>query len=263
VYGHHNGREYPGAVPRARGGSRPQGQIERRGNSLRVRVYAGMDPLTGRRLYLRESTTDEAEAKRILTRLRAQVDEQRNARTSALFRVALEEWLKVHELEESTRVGYELYIRRYIKPALGGEPVSKIAPVPLVQHHARALACSDSQGADRAHQGATGQVEWVPDQFAKRQLAPRSAAHGHVAVDVQARMVQGHFVRECFVRVDGVEEPHGAELEVDDWQCPVKTSDTETQPVLEQSRGGEVAHRVAVPPVAFFGGPQGPNLAAR
>ncbi|SFA81490.1 hypothetical protein SAMN05216266_101603 [Amycolatopsis marina] len=54
--------------------------IERRGNSLRVKVYAGTDPLTGRRLYLRESTTDEAEAKRIMNRFRSEVDENRNAR---------------------------------------------------------------------------------------------------------------------------------------------------------------------------------------
>jgi integrase len=27
-----------------------------------VKVYAGIDPLTGKELYLRESTTDEAEA---------------------------------------------------------------------------------------------------------------------------------------------------------------------------------------------------------
>jgi hypothetical protein len=70
-----------------------------------VNVYAGLDPLTGKRLYLSDSTTDEAEAKRILTRFRAQVDEQRNAKTRALFRVAIEEWLKVHELEETSARG--------------------------------------------------------------------------------------------------------------------------------------------------------------
>jgi hypothetical protein len=65
------------------GRSRTRGEIERRGNSFRVRMYAGVDPLTGKRLYLTDSTTDEAEARRILTRFRAEVDEQRNARCSA------------------------------------------------------------------------------------------------------------------------------------------------------------------------------------
>lgn len=60
--------------------------------SLQVIVYAGIDPLTGRRLYLRESTTDENEAPRTLTRLTARVDEQRHAKTNASFRVAMETW---------------------------------------------------------------------------------------------------------------------------------------------------------------------------
>jgi integrase len=36
-------------------------------------MYAGIDPLTGKRFYLSESTTDEAEAKRLLNKFRAQV----------------------------------------------------------------------------------------------------------------------------------------------------------------------------------------------
>lgn len=40
-----------------------------------VEVFASRDPLTGRKLYLRESTMVEAETRTILTRLLAQVDE--------------------------------------------------------------------------------------------------------------------------------------------------------------------------------------------
>jgi hypothetical protein len=47
-----------------------------------------------------------------------------------VFSVAIEEWLKVHELEETTREGYEMYARKYINPALGDEPISKISAVP-------------------------------------------------------------------------------------------------------------------------------------
>jgi integrase len=59
-----------------------------------------MDPLTGRKLYLRESTTDEAEAQRI-RRLAAQVDERRHAKTNAWFRTAMEAWLPTHDVEET------------------------------------------------------------------------------------------------------------------------------------------------------------------
>jgi integrase len=62
---------------------RERGHIRRRGNSYQVLMYAGVDPLTGRELRLTESTTDEAKAKEILKRFRAQVDEQRHARTKS------------------------------------------------------------------------------------------------------------------------------------------------------------------------------------
>ncbi|HWD01101.1 MAG TPA: hypothetical protein VG674_01365 [Amycolatopsis sp.] len=47
----------------------------------------------------------------------AQVDEQRNARTNAAFKVAVDEWLKVHELEETPRETYGIYARTYLFPA--------------------------------------------------------------------------------------------------------------------------------------------------
>lgn len=82
-------------------------QIRQRGNSLQVSVFAGHDPVTGKRLYLSDSTTDLAEAKRIRAKFRAQVAEQRNARTKATLRYTIEEWLKDHEIAETTRPGYE------------------------------------------------------------------------------------------------------------------------------------------------------------
>jgi hypothetical protein len=53
-----------------------------------VLVYAGVDPLTGKDHYLTESTRDEAEAQKILTRLLNAVDEQRNPRTKATLGAA-------------------------------------------------------------------------------------------------------------------------------------------------------------------------------
>lgn len=120
---------------------RPRGSIRRRGNSLQVNVYAGVDPLTGRRLYLSESTTDEREAERIMTRLLAQVDEQRNATTKATFRATLAEWLKMLEVEDTTREAYEIYIRRYINAALGDEPVAKISARMLEGFYAELRRC--------------------------------------------------------------------------------------------------------------------------
>jgi integrase len=55
--------------------------------------------------------------------------------------VAIEEWLKVHELEETTREGYEAYTRNYINPALGDAPVSKISARALEQFYAELRRC--------------------------------------------------------------------------------------------------------------------------
>jgi hypothetical protein len=104
-------------------------------------MYAGVDPLTGRELRLTESTTDEAEAKRILKRFRAQVDEQSHARTKATFRAAMEAWLRVHDIEETTREGYEAYARLYINPAFGDESIGKVSARLLEEFYAELRRC--------------------------------------------------------------------------------------------------------------------------
>ncbi|MFD8492040.1 tyrosine-type recombinase/integrase [Amycolatopsis sp. NPDC059657] len=121
--------------------SRGRGEIERRGGSLRVRVYAGLDPLTGKRLYLTESTDDENEAERILTRLVAQVDEERHARTKGTLRIALADWLRLLEIEDSTRETYEMYARRFLYPALGAVPLAKISARVLEEFYADLRRC--------------------------------------------------------------------------------------------------------------------------
>jgi len=83
----------------------------------------------GRKLYLRESTTDEAEAeaRHILRRLTAQVDAQRHAKTNATFRVAMDaRGCGPHEVEETTRTSYEQYARAHLFPAFGDQPGGKV-----------------------------------------------------------------------------------------------------------------------------------------
>jgi hypothetical protein len=99
----HSDCEYAAAVPSVAGERRKRGSIRRRGKSFQVLVYAGLDPLTGRRMYLSGSSTSEAEAKRILNRLRAQVEAQLNPRTTATFAMAFDAWIRTHEVEENTR----------------------------------------------------------------------------------------------------------------------------------------------------------------
>src|SRR5437879_6436014 len=107
INGNHDGCEYSFCVPRpAPSKSRERGFIEERGGSFRVKVFAGNDPLTGKRLYLTGSSATRREAEKIRTRLLADVDAKRNARTRGTLNVALDKWLSIHEVEATTLEGY-------------------------------------------------------------------------------------------------------------------------------------------------------------
>lgn len=110
---------------------RQRGRIEKHGKKLRVIVFAGNDPVTGKRVYLRDTIngTDAAaykRAQRALNKLLTQVDSQRSAPSSVPLSHALDEWMRTSEIEDSTRETYQGYIDRTIRPVLGDEPVNKI-----------------------------------------------------------------------------------------------------------------------------------------
>jgi hypothetical protein len=56
--------------------------------------------------------------------------------------MAIEEWLKIYEVEQSTREGYEMYLRLHIGPALGDEPAGKKSARVLEQFYAELRGCS-------------------------------------------------------------------------------------------------------------------------
>jgi integrase len=126
---------------------RTQGSIRKRGNSYQVRVYAGVDPVTGKANYLtgtgRGATPREAEndAKAILRKFLTAVDEQRSARTKATFGTALDAWLRVADLDETTREGYEFYARCYVRPALEAVAITRVTAQVLEELYAQLRRC--------------------------------------------------------------------------------------------------------------------------
>ena len=96
---------------------RPRGTIEELpSGALRVKVYAGFDPVTKRRHYLRETVPAgpkaEREAEKVLTRLLNQVDERRHPRTNASVNQLLKRYLDTFfDGEPSTRDQYRGYLR--------------------------------------------------------------------------------------------------------------------------------------------------------
>ncbi|WP_243707653.1 hypothetical protein [Micromonospora sp. KC606] len=91
--------------------------------SLRVRVYAGVDPLTGKRHYLTETIpagrTAKCEAEKVRTRFLNEVDEKRSPRTRATLHQLLDKWLDVADIEPTTRMGYVNKLNKHVRPVLG------------------------------------------------------------------------------------------------------------------------------------------------
>ncbi|MBW0111605.1 tyrosine-type recombinase/integrase [Pseudonocardia sp. KRD-182] len=91
--------------------------------ALRVRVYAGEDPLTGKRHSLIEvippgpQAAAQAEAARV--RLLNQVDERRNPRTNATVDQLLDRYLEALDVGYSTQRMYTRYLELHVRPFIG------------------------------------------------------------------------------------------------------------------------------------------------
>jgi integrase len=120
--------------------------------ALRVRVYAGIDPLTQRRHYLTEIVAPgpkaEARAEQVRTRLLGQVDEQRNPRTRATVNQLMDRYLEVIDVEPATLAPYLRYINRYIRPQIGTLQVGRVDAEVLDSFYGRLRTCrADCRGA--------------------------------------------------------------------------------------------------------------------
>jgi integrase len=121
---------------------RPRGYIEELpSGSFRAVVYAGADPLTGRPHYLRETARTYDAAEVALTRLQGQVDEDRHPKIDITLGRAIEQWLEVAELEDTTRDRYEDLVRIYIAPTLGSLPAAKLGAELLERFYTRLQRC--------------------------------------------------------------------------------------------------------------------------
>jgi len=134
----------------ARRGGAPDGSIETLPSGLlRVRVYAGLDPVTKKRRYLRETVDSMAKAKAAKARLVNQVYEQRQPRSDITVSQAIQKWMEVVDHEESTRERNEQLIRLYVEPALGKRQLAKVDAELLEQLYARLMKCRQLCGGGR------------------------------------------------------------------------------------------------------------------
>lgn len=118
----------PSDAPRRR---RARGSVERLSSgALRVRVYAGYDPVTGRRRYLDEVVPPgpkaAAQAERVRTKLLGQVDERRHPKTSATLDQLLDRYFEVLDVDANTSRTYASYMERHVRPVIGRLPLTRV-----------------------------------------------------------------------------------------------------------------------------------------
>lgn len=107
-----------------------QGRNAARG-ALRVVVYAGVDPVSKKRVYLTEvipaGTSNAAKlAERARTKLLGQVDERRAPKTSATVNQLLDHHFEMLDVESTTLDSYDSLARLHIRPLLGDQPLGRI-----------------------------------------------------------------------------------------------------------------------------------------
>ncbi len=112
-------------------GRRSRGEVEvLASGARRVKIYAGIDPVSKKRYYLRETVPAgpkaDAEAERVRTRLLAEVYERRHPRTSATVEQLLQRHLRENKLEPSTKATYRGYLKKHVLPFVGKAKVGKI-----------------------------------------------------------------------------------------------------------------------------------------
>ena len=121
----------------------PSGHLEQLpSGGFRVDVYAGTDPLTGRRLRYRCVVKTEQQARIVLGKLLEQAAAGAPPDSGVTVAELLARYMEVAELEPSTQETYDGYIRRTILPALGSMPLRKLRGPVLDTFYARLRRCA-------------------------------------------------------------------------------------------------------------------------
>jgi hypothetical protein len=158
--------------------------IYRRGRSMRVMVYAGRDPLTGRKKWVSRQVpgTGRAalkEAKQIEAKLLAEVAAGRHQEAHGVKVAELvDRWLEwrqaVKPMSPGTAANYQRCIDLKIKPALGDLAVSQLDTATLTAS-TPSCACAAASASTATGEYATASRRCVPARSSTWPSLARSA----------------------------------------------------------------------------------------
>jgi integrase len=169
----------PRAVGHRRG--RRRGSIEELpSGALRVRVYAGVDPVTGRRHDLTETIPAGpkagVQAEQALTRLLNELDERRNPRTNATVNQLLDRYFAMVDAEQTTTRTYAGYSRKHIRPLLGELKVGAVDGDVLDSFYAELRRCREHCSGRRYVEHRTNRSHDCDDRCRKHRCTPLAAS---------------------------------------------------------------------------------------
>jgi hypothetical protein len=151
-----------------------KGHIEQlRSESLRVKVYAGTDPVTGKPRQLRETCPDYPSALEALGRLLKQAEGHQAPDRDATFGRVLDRYLEVTEFAATTRVTHESDLRRTRAAWQGRGWTGKVLTGQAVSKYARYLTIG-SMGED-------AEPPWTPEERQVTELIDYDAFCGTIS----------------------------------------------------------------------------------
>jgi integrase len=144
------------------GKARARGNIEALASgALRVRVYAGVDPVTKKRHTLIETVPAgpkaQREAEKVRDRLLREIAEKRNPRTSATVNQLLTRYLDQFDGAPNTLTNYRGYMRNHVSPLIGKVKVGALDVEILGSFYAELRRCRQHCSGKTASQHWTRQ----------------------------------------------------------------------------------------------------------
>jgi integrase len=166
---------------------RPKGSIDALpSGALRVRVYAGVDPVTKRRHDLIEVVPPgpqaERQARAVRDRLISEVEQRRNPRTRATVDQLLERYLEQFDGAPNTLTLYRGYVRNHISPLLGHVRAAQLDAEMLDAFYAELRRCRAHCTSRRTVDHRTSRPHECDDRCRPhrcRPLGPTTVRHMH------------------------------------------------------------------------------------